>query len=69
MVPQDGDLALTAIGSRKNQQDYNSFYQGLGGGGFGWRGRGFAGYGFGNEGITTTQVTNIPFRYAGCRCV
>ena len=62
MVPEGGDLAITAIGSRKNQQEYNSFYEGLGGGGFGWRGRGFGGFGggFGNEGVTDTQVINIP---------
>lgn len=62
MVPQGGDLAVTAMGSRKNQQEYNSFYEGLGGGGFGWRGRGFGGFGggFGNEGVTNTQVINIP---------
>ncbi|MGI4756779.1 MAG: DUF4136 domain-containing protein [Janthinobacterium lividum] len=62
LVPQGGDLAITAIGSRKNQQEYNSFYEGLGGGGFGWRGRGFGGFGggFGNEGVTNTQVINIP---------
>jgi hypothetical protein len=62
LVPDGGDLAITAIGSRKNQQEYNSFYEGLGGGGFGWRGRGFGGFGggFGNDGITNTQVINIP---------
>jgi hypothetical protein len=62
MVPQGGDLAITAIGSRTNQQAYNTFYQGLGVGGYGWRGRGFGGYGggFGNSGITNTQVINIP---------
>jgi hypothetical protein len=32
------------------------------GGGFGWRGRGFGGLGggFGDEGVTNTQVINIP---------
>lgn len=67
MVPQGGDLSVTAIGSRKNQQEYNSFYEGLGGGGYGWGGRGFGrfggggfGGGFGNEGVTNTQVINIP---------
>jgi hypothetical protein len=62
MVPQDGDLAVTAMGSRANQQEYNSFYEGLGGGGFGWRGRGWGGFGggFGNDGVTNTQVINIP---------
>lgn len=66
MVQQGGDLAITAIGSRKDQQEYNTFYQGLGGGGYGWGGRGFGGFGgrfgggFGNEGITNTQVINVP---------
>ena len=62
LVPEGGDLAVTAVGSRKNQQEYNSFYEGLGGGGFGWRGRGFGGFGggFGDEGVTNTQVINIP---------
>ena len=62
MTPEGGDLAITAIGSRGNQQEYNSFYQGLGGGGFGWRGRGFGGFGggFGGEGMTDTTVINIP---------
>lgn len=71
MVPQGGDLAVTAIGSRKNQQEYNSFYEGLGGGGYGWGGRGFGGFGgrfgggfggggFGGDGIANTQVINIP---------
>ena len=43
-------------------QEYNSFYEGLGGGGFGWRGGGFGGFGggSGNEGVTNTQVINIP---------
>ena len=67
MVQNGGDLAVTAMGSRKNQQEYNSFYEGLGGGGYGWGGRGFGGFGgrfggggFGNSGISNTQVINIP---------
>lgn len=67
MVPQGGDLSVTAMGSRKNQQEYNSFYEGLGGGGYGWGGRGFGrfggggfGGGFGGDGVTNTQVINIP---------
>lgn len=66
MVAQGGDLSVTAIGSRKNQQEYNSFYEGLGGGGYGWGGRGFGRFGgggfggFGADGITNTQVINIP---------
>lgn len=57
-VPQGGDLAITAVGTRGTQQEYSSFYEGLGGG-FGWRGRGFGG-GFGNDGLSNTQVINIP---------
>lgn len=62
MVPQGGDLSITAVGSRKDQKEYNSFYEGLGGGGYGWRGRGFGGFGggFGDEGQTNTTVINIP---------
>jgi hypothetical protein len=62
MVPSGGDISVTAIGSRKNQQEYNSFYEGLGGGGFGWRGRGFGGFGggFGGDGVTDTRVINVP---------
>ena len=62
MTAQGGDLAITVIGSRGSQQEYNSFYDGLGGGGYGWRGRGFGGFwvGFGDEGVTNTTVINIP---------
>lgn len=67
MVTEGGDLSITAMGSRKNQQEYNSFYEGLGGGGYGWGGRGFGrfggggfGGGFGADGIANTQVINIP---------
>lgn len=61
-MPEGGDLAITAIGSRGDQKEYNTFYEGLGGGGFGWRGRGFGGFGggFGDEGVTNTSVINIP---------
>ncbi len=62
MVPQGGDLGITAVDSRTNQKEYNSFYEGLGGGGYGWRGRGFGGFGggFGDEGVTNTSVINVP---------
>ena len=62
MVPTGGDLGITAVGSRKDQKEYNSFYEGLGGGGYGWRGRGFGGFGggFGDEGVTNTSVINVP---------
>ncbi len=62
LVPEGGDLGITAVGSRKDQKEYNSFYEGLGGGGYGWRGRGFGGFGggFGGEGVTNTSVINVP---------
>ncbi len=66
MVPQGGELDVTAVGSRKNQQEYNTFYDGLGGGGYGWGGRGFGrrfggGFGgFGEDGESNTSVINIP---------
>ena len=56
MVPSGGNVAITAVGATRNQQEYNSFYDGFGGGGFGWR-RGWGGGGFGD---TTTTVEQIP---------
>ncbi len=47
-VSSDGDVAITAVGSAHNQQEYQSFYNGLGG----WRWGGF--------GETATQVENYP---------
>jgi len=45
-VDNGGDVAITAVGSARNQQEYQTFYDGLGG----WRWGGF--------GETTTQVEN-----------
>lgn len=62
MVPSGGDITVSAIGNTKNEQEYNTFYDGLGGGGFGWGGRG--GWGYGGRGFgggdTSTTVQNIP---------
>ena len=60
LVPSGGDLAITAIGGVHDQQEYNSFYTGLGSG-FGRRGwgGGFGG-GWGGEGVTNTTVENVP---------
>lgn len=65
LVPRGGDVAITAIGSVRNVQQYNTFYDGIGGGGYGfggWRGRygygGWGGGGFGGDSQTTVQ--NIP---------
>ena len=54
--PSDGDVVVTAVGATQNQQEYNTFYDGLGGGGWGWR-RGWGGGGFGE---TYTTVQQIP---------
>lgn len=59
MVPSGGDLAITAIGGVHDQQQYNSFYSGLGPG-FGWRGWGGWGGGWGGEGVTNTTVEQVP---------
>ncbi len=45
-VDNGGDVAITAVGSTHNQQEYQTFYNGMGG----WRWAGF--------GETTTQVEN-----------
>ena len=57
MVQSGGDLSIAAIGNTKNEQEYNTFYNGLGGAGFGWRGWG--GWGGGWGGNTTTTVNQI----------
>jgi hypothetical protein len=60
MVPTGGDLAVTAIGGVNNQQEYNTFYNGLGPG-FGWGGwGGWWGMGWGGTAMTNTTVENIP---------
>jgi len=47
-VDNGGDVAITAVGSARNEQEYQTFYNGMGG----WRWGGF--------GETTTQVENYP---------
>ena len=59
LVPSGGDLAITAIGGVHDQQQYNTFYSGLGPG-FGWRGWGGWGGGWGGDGVTNTTVEQIP---------
>jgi hypothetical protein len=54
MVSSGGSVTITAVGATHTKQEYNSFYDGLGG--FGWR-RGWGGGGFGE---TTTTVDQIP---------
>lgn len=58
-VDTGGDVAVTAVETTKNKQEYNTFYDGLGGAGFGWRGwRG--GWGGGLGGDSTTTVNSVP---------
>lgn len=47
-VDHGGDVAVAAVGSARNQKEYQTFYDGMGG----WRWGGF--------GETTTQVENYP---------
>jgi hypothetical protein len=54
LVTSGADVEVTAVGARSNQQEYTSFYDGLGG--LGWR-RGWGGGGFGT---TYTSVNQIP---------
>lgn len=50
-APAGGDVTLTAVLIKRNQNEYSTFYTGLGGG---WRWRGWGG------GMTTTTVDRIP---------
>jgi hypothetical protein len=47
-VDNGGDVAITAVGSARDQKEYHTFYNGMGG----WRWGGF--------GDTTTTVENYP---------
>ncbi len=58
MVPSGGDINITAFAGVHDQKEYNTFYDGLGGGGYGWRGWG--GWGGGWGGQTTTTEQTIP---------
>jgi hypothetical protein len=51
MVPAGGDVTLTAVAIKKNQAEYTTFYDGLGGG---WRWHGWGG------GMATTMVEKVP---------
>ena len=50
-VPSGGDIAVAAVGSTRNQQTLQTFYNGMGGG---WRWRGVGGFG-----QSTTTVENF----------
>lgn len=58
-VPSGGDVTITAIGSQKDVQQYQTFYDGLGPG-FGYGGwGGWWGEGFG-DGVSTTIQQTVP---------
>ncbi len=65
MVPSGGDVVITAIGQTHVKTEYDSFYNGLGGDGFGWGG-GWGGWGggwgdgMGGMGENTTTEQQIP---------
>jgi len=59
MVPSGGDVAVTAIGGLTSETEYNTFYNGLGGG-FGWHHWGWWGGNAWGPGETTTTVQRIP---------
>lgn len=52
-TPSGADVVIVAVGATQNQQEYNTFYDGLGG--WGWR-RAWGGGGFGNSYTTVQQI-------------
>jgi hypothetical protein len=59
-VASGGDAAVSAVGATHNEQTLNTFYEGDGGFGGGWRHRGWWGGGMGGMGTATTSVENTP---------
>jgi hypothetical protein len=61
-VPSGGEITVMAVGSVHDQRQYQTFYDGLGPGGWGWGGPGWGGWGGwgGDTGISTTNVENTP---------
>ena len=60
-VPQGGDLAVTAIGNVRDQQEYTTFYNGFGPGwGYGRWGGWYGWGGWGGPAGATTRVYNVP---------
>jgi hypothetical protein len=51
LQPSGGDVALAAMGRTREEQNYTTFYDGMGGGWF-W-------HGFG-DGVATTSVQEVP---------
>ena len=60
-VDSGGDVTVTAIGTTKDKQEYHTFYDGLGGAGYGWRGwRGWGGGWGGGMETANTTVSEVP---------
>ncbi len=66
-VASGGDIQITAFEGEHDTKQYNTFYEGLGGGGWGWGGRGGfygggwgGGWGGGPFGDQQTTVREIP---------
>jgi len=59
-VQSGGDASVAAYGATKEQHQAQTFYDGLGGGGWGYRGFGGRGFGGIGGGVSTTTEQNIP---------
>jgi hypothetical protein len=57
-VQSGGDVTVMAVGSAKNQQEYQTFYNGLGPG-WGWRGWGGMGMGYSTTTVANTKVGTL----------
>jgi hypothetical protein len=55
-VPSGGDVAIVAVGTTRDQQTLNTFYDGFGGG---WRWRGFGGFGESTTTVDTYKVGTL----------
>lgn len=58
-VPSGGDLSILAIRTSQPEQTLNTFYDGLGGGGWGYRRFGGGGFGGFGEATTTTDTYKV----------
>ena len=61
-VDHGGDIAITAVDTERDEKEYNTFYNGLDGDGFGWGGWGcWGGWGgWGDQTQSRTTVHRVP---------
>jgi hypothetical protein len=57
LMPAGGDVTVTAVGSVRNQKEYQTFYNGLGNEGYYWGG--FGGFGVPVMSTTTVQTYKV----------